>query len=179
MGCCWGVPDPPEVAFDPVIGLSDKLKAGGVQVQGNEVSGHGSILGDSPVLQDKAYFEVTIVHPGTFAVGLATKETPLDSVMSQDKAATAWTLTSSLQALGPVQRRDVIGIALDQGDYPVQVYFYRDGKVIHQISGIRGEVLPAFGVSDGASLEVNFGGNDYANGIPSGFQGIIKATSIM
>ena len=33
--------------------------------------------------QDKAYFEVTIVHPGTFAVGLATKETPLDSVLSQ------------------------------------------------------------------------------------------------
>ena len=51
MGCCWGQPDPPEVAFDPVIGLSDKLKAGGVQVQGNAISGDGSILGDSPVLQ--------------------------------------------------------------------------------------------------------------------------------
>ena len=89
MGCCWGVPDPPEAAFDPVIGLSDKHKAGGVQVQGNEVSGNGSILGDSPVLQDKAYFEVTILHPGTFAVGLATKETPLDCVMSQALATTA------------------------------------------------------------------------------------------
>ena len=97
----------------------------------------------------------------------------------QDKAATAWTLTSSLQALGPVQSGAVIGVALDQGDYPVQVYFYREGKVIHQISGIRGEVLPAFGVADGASLEVNFGAGDYANGIPSGFQGIIKATNIM
>ena len=51
MGCCWGQPDPPEVAFDPVIGLSDTLKAGGVQVQGNAISGNGSILGDSPVLQ--------------------------------------------------------------------------------------------------------------------------------
>ena len=62
----------------------------------------------------------------------------LRCVCSQDKAATAWTLTSSLQALGPVQAGDVIGVALDQGDYPVQVYFYRGGKVIHQISGIRG-----------------------------------------
>ena len=44
---------------------------------------------------------------------------------------------------------------------------------------LRGEVLPAFGVSGGASLEANFGGSDYVNGIPSGFQGIIKATSIM
>ena len=41
------------------------------------------------------------------------------------------------------------------------------------------QVLPAFGVSDGASLEANFGGSDYVNGIPAGFQGIIKATSIM
>ena len=40
-------------------------------------------------------------------------------------------------------------------------------------------MLPAFGVSGGASLEANFGGSDYVNGIPSGFQGIIKATSIM
>ena len=139
MGCCWGVPDPPEVAFDPVIGLSDKLKAGGVQVQGNVVSGNGSILGDSPVLQDKvtivhlegclvhplqlcrprkyalcapfaqplqAYFEVTIVHPGTFAVGLATKETPLDCVMSQALATAALTRTHqpALSACRPLAK---------------------------------------------------------------------------
>ena len=51
--------------------------------------------------------------------------------------------------------------------------------MIHQISGIRGEVLPAFSVAGGASLEVNFGNKDYAKGIPAGFQGIIKATSLM
>ena len=139
MGCCWGTPDPPEVAFDPVIGLSDKLKAGGVQVQGNVVSGNGSILGDSPVLQDKvtivhlegclvhplqlcrprkyalcapfaqplqAYFEVTIVHSGTFAVGLATKETPLDCVMSQALATAALTRTHqpALSACRPLAK---------------------------------------------------------------------------
>ena len=91
MGCCCGTPEPPPPVFDPVIGLSDNLKAGGVQIQGSEVSGNGSILGDSPVLQDKAYFEVQIVQPGTFAVGLATKETPLDGVMSQACDATALT----------------------------------------------------------------------------------------
>ena len=52
-------------------------------MQGSAISGNGSVLGDSPVLQDKAYFEVTIVEPGSFAVGLATKETPLDGVLSQ------------------------------------------------------------------------------------------------
>ena len=42
--------------------------------------------------------------------------------------------------------------------------------MIHQISGIRGEVWPAFSVSGGAELEANFGAKDYAVGIPSGFQ---------
>lgn len=121
MGCCCTKSEPEAPAFDPVIGLSHKLKSGGVQVKGSTISGDGSLLGDSPVLQDKAYFEVTVVTPGTFAVGLATKETPLDGVLSQDKAATAWTLTSSLQALGPLEGGEVIGCALDQGDYPVQV----------------------------------------------------------
>merc|ERR1719264_1895521 len=103
MGCCCPKADPPPPAFDPVIGLSQKIKAGGVAVQASTISGTGSVLGDSPILQDKAYFEVTVVTPGTFAVGLATKDTPLDGVLSQDKAATAWTLTSSLQALGRLQ----------------------------------------------------------------------------
>ena len=49
----------------------------------------------------------------------------------------AWTITNSVCDLQPGA---VIGCALDQGDYPVQVYFYSEGRVIHQISGIRGEV---------------------------------------
>jgi len=179
MGACCGKDEPDAPKFDPVIGLSHKLKSGGLTVQGSTISGQGSILGDSPVLQDKAYFEITVVTPGTFAVGLATRDSPLDGVLSQDLSSTAWTLTSSLQALGSLKGGEVIGCALDQGDYPVQVYFYRDSKVVHQISGIRGEVSPAFSVSGGAVVEVNFGAKDYANGIPSGFQGIIKAVGLM
>mmetsp|Transcript_33037 Transcript_33037/g.74641 ORF Transcript_33037/g.74641 Transcript_33037/m.74641 type:complete len:90 (+) Transcript_33037:262-531(+) len=88
----------------------------------------------------------------------------------------AWTITNSVCDLQPGA---VIGCALDQGDYPVQVYFYSEGRVIHQISGIRGEVLPAFSVSDGATLEANFGGREYAQGMPAGFQGIIKSMSLL
>lgn len=60
-----------------------------------------------------------------------------------------------------------------------QVYFYRNGKVIHQLSGIRGEVLPCFSVGEGAVIEANFGGKDYAQGMPNGFQGIIKSMSLL
>jgi len=180
MGCCFGKRDdelPP--AFDPTIGLCEKLKGPGLTVTGLQVSGVGSILGDSPVLQDKGYFEMTIVSGGTWSVGLATRESPLDGVLSQERASSSWMLTSSQQGLPPLAAGATLGVALDQGDYPVQVYFYLDGKVVHQISGIRGEVLPAFSVSGGAVLEPNFGGKPYAQGMPMGFQGIIKSMSLL
>ena len=59
------------------------------------------------------------------------------------------------------------------------MYFYRESKVVHQVSGIRGEVLPCFSVDSGACLEVNFGAQDYAQGMPNGFQGIIKSMSLL
>ena len=96
---------------------------------GMDVSGTGSVLGDSPILQDKGYFEVTIKAEGTFAVGVATKDTALTGVLSQEKVATAWTLTSSMQGLPALPVGSTLGVALDQGDFPVQVYFYLDGKV--------------------------------------------------
>lgn len=181
MGCCMGKSDAEELqpAFDPVIGLSDSFKASSVTVDGVMISGSGSIFGDSPVLQDKCYFEATIRSPGSFAIGVATKHTPLDGVLSQEKAATAWTLTNSCKGVPELKSGDTIGCALDQGDYPVQVYFYHGGKVIHQISGIRGEVMPLFSVDDGAVLEANFGGKEYAQGMPAGFQGIIKSMSLL
>ena len=84
-----------------------------------------------------------------------------------------------MQGLPRLRPGSTLGIALDQGDYPVQVYFYLEGKVVHQISGIRGEVLPCFSVADGAVLEPNFGGSAYAQGMPLGFQGIIKSMSLL
>lgn len=179
MGCCVGksTEEDMQPAFDPVIGLCDKMKAEGVTVKGLAISGEGSVMGDSPVLQDKAYFEVTLVEPGSWSVGVATRETPLEGLLSQEKSPTAWTLTSSGSvALGP---GEVLGVAFDQGDYPVQLYFYKKGRQVHQLSGVRGEVLPVFSVADGAVLQPNFGGKPYAERVPSGYQGIIKSMSLL
>ena len=52
-------------------------------------------------------------------------------------------------------------------------------QVVHQVSGIRGEVLPAFSVANGAVVEPNFGQTPYAQGMPMGFQGIIKSMSLL
>ena len=77
MGCCFGKGDqelPP--AFDPVIGLSEKPKAGGIEVTGTTISGTGSIFGDSPVLQVRAgdgtaSFAVGAVAEGAHVAGCA------------------------------------------------------------------------------------------------------------
>jgi len=142
-------------------------------VEGGNISGTGSVLGDSPILQDKSYFEATVVKTGSFAMGVATKDTDLDSLLT-DKAVTAWMLTN-----GPsIKEGDVLGCALDQADYPVQVYFYKGSQLVRQLSGVRGEVMPAFSVADGAILTANFGSVEYAS-MPPGFQGIIKCKSLL
>ena len=80
--------------------------------------------------------------------------------------------------LPPLSVGDVLGVAIDQADYPVQCYFYKGSTLVHQMSGIRGEVLPAFSVADGAQIEVNFGHTAYAY-MPNGFQGIIRVVSML
>jgi len=177
MGCCWSTcaEEKEEVLEEtPPIGLSDKLKAAGVSVDGTTISGTGSVLADAPVLQDKGYFEATIVKGGTFALGVATKDSPLDGILAHDKVPSAWTVTNSAS----ISDGDVIGCAVDQADYPVQVYFYKGSQLIEQMSGVRGEVLPAFSVGDGAIIEANFGKTEYGS-MPAGFQGIIKCQSLL
>ena len=98
---------------------------------GLTIAGTGSVLGDSPVLQDKGYFEVTIKTEGTFAVGVATKESDLKGVLSQEKVATSWTLTSTMPGLPALPAGSTLGVALDQGDYPVQIYFYCAHRAAH------------------------------------------------
>lgn len=161
----------------PPIGLSAKLRGTSVVVEGGVISGTGSVLADAPVLQDKGYFEATVKTEGTFAVGVATKDSPLEGILAQEQphqVPTAWTVTNGQK----LSAGDVIGCAVDQADYPVQVYFYKGSALLTQMSGVRGEVLPAFSVSDGAELVPNFGGATYGS-MPPGFQGLIKCQSLL
>lgn len=66
------------------------------------------------MLQDKGYFEAKVLAPGSFAIGVAIKDSPLDGVLSPDKAANAWTITHNQSGVGPVAAGDVLGCAIDQ-----------------------------------------------------------------
>ena len=176
MGCCWSTEEKEDAPNEPsYLELSDTQKGPGVVLTGNNISGEDTVLGDSPVLQDKGYFECRVGATGRFAIGVASKGVPLDGVLSDGKS---WVIThdhENAPAAG-----EVVGVALDQADYPVQLYFYKGGRLIHQISGIRGEVLPAFSVGGGASLDANFGSKEpWANTVPAGFEGLIKSMSLL
>lgn len=44
---------------------------------GQRVCGAGAALGNAPLVQSKAYFEVKIQQSGTWSVGIATRQTDL------------------------------------------------------------------------------------------------------
>lgn len=47
---------------------------------GQRVCGSGCALGNAPLVQNKAYFEVKLQQGGVWAVGVATRETDLNRV---------------------------------------------------------------------------------------------------
>ncbi|KAI5642270.1 SPRY domain-containing protein [Phthorimaea operculella] len=60
---------------------------------GQRVCGSGCVLGNAPLMQNKAYFEVKLQQGGVWAVGVATRETDLNRVHGgMDKES--WCLNS-------------------------------------------------------------------------------------
>lgn len=176
MGCCWSTEEKEEVNEPSFIALSDAQKGAKVVLTGNNISGEGTVFGDSPVLQDKGYFECRVGATGQFAIGVAAKGASLDGVLSEGKFA--WVITNEHE--NAPAAGEVIGVAIDQADYPVQLYFYSGSRLVQQLSGIRGEVMPAFSVAGGATLDVNFGRKEpWAGTVPAGFEGLIKSMSLL
>lgn len=56
---------------------------------GQRVCGSGCALGNAPLVQNKAYFEVKLQQGGVWAVGLATRETDLQRVHGKIVSCTA------------------------------------------------------------------------------------------
>ena len=72
--CCCCDQGAAEETFERSVGLSRRAqeRAGQLTVSGLRVSGNGQILAEQAVLQDRAYWEVTIEDAGrSFAFGVA------------------------------------------------------------------------------------------------------------
>ena len=184
-GPCLGDGDgpSPDPSASTAALLSTKRKSGKVKISAMQASSSGSaqIFCEQSVLQDRAYWEVTVESTGKsgIAVGVASADhEPGAALGGGGDAPTSWSIASR-ELPTPLQAGDVIGVALDQGDYPVSLRFYQNGLPVTEQRGPVTESTPVIELSDGAKVVCNFGAGSWMHKPVSGFRGIIKSRSLL
>eukprot|EP00128_Syssomonas_multiformis_P011576 Colp12_sorted_trinity150504_noHs@9669 len=120
---------------------------------------------------------------GVWGLGVATKNVSLGQVPF-GACKSSWVLRSTGETFHngkvlekvnkPFEEGDVIGCSYDH----VQLQFYLNGQCLEcPITGIRGEVFPAFYVDKGAILDCNF--TDFVHPSPQGYEEIMFEQSIL
>ncbi|KAA0195751.1 hypothetical protein HAZT_HAZT002048 [Hyalella azteca] len=150
---------------------------------GLRICGTGAALGNTPILQNKAYFEVKLQQSGVWGVGIASPEAELDRVpLGSD--AHSWVLCSDCvlrhnseephRLVAPPQEGDVLGVSFDH----VELNFYINGKNTNTpLTGFKGTLYPVLYVDEGAILDVVF--RDFSYPPPVGFDAIMIEKSIL
>ena len=190
-GCCGSVGDDglasaQDDVIDDAVALSEKRsdRSGSLHIDGLHVSGTGQIRADQCVLQDKGYWEVTIGHigpGGAISVGVVAPAHALGDSLSEDGADGASWALHSMSLSEPLQAGDIIGVVLDQGDYPVRLAFSLNGTQVRELRGPVAEATPILaldGPAPGVALTANFGQKPLAHK-PRGFDGLLRSRSII
>ncbi|CAL8127335.1 unnamed protein product [Orchesella dallaii] len=150
---------------------------------GLRLCGTGGALGSAPLVQTKSYFEVKVQQEGKWAVGVATRNSPLDvGPVGSDQYS--WMLRHtgelyfnalSIGKLDPIpEEGDVVGISFDH----IELSFFINGKKGNiTFTNVRGPIFPAVYVDEGAVLDVIF--DSFLHPPPSGFDKIMKEKSIL
>ncbi|VDD94880.1 unnamed protein product [Enterobius vermicularis] len=127
---------------------------------GQRICGTGGALGTAPIVQNKAYFQISVQQGGVWGVGLANRSVKLNVVPPEENC---WILrhTGELVANGEVigkigeslEEGDCIGVAYDH----IDLKLYKNGTLLQPtLNSIRGQVYPIVYVDDGAILDVSF-----------------------
>jgi hypothetical protein len=125
------------------------------------VSGTGTVLGNSQLLQNRSYFEVhvTALPAGaSFCVGLTgNAKDELAAPLSARPASYCLSSTSPL-VFPPLQAGDVVGVWYDLSGVKAVLSFSVNGvrQAAWSVAGVKGDVWPAVSVMDGAALRVVF-----------------------
>nr|CAG4648285.1 EOG090X0EPP [Moina brachiata]SVE93292.1 EOG090X0EPP [Moina brachiata] len=148
---------------------------------GSRICGTGGALANTPINQDKAYFEVRLQQTGIWGLGLATGKADLNKVpLGNDPDS--WVLCSDgylrhnkeeLHHITQIpQEGDTIGISYNH----IELNFYVNGQKLDcPFTNVKGEVYPAVYVDEGAVLDVVF--EDFARDPPPGYDKIILECS--
>lgn len=120
---------------------------------------------------------MTIERVEGLSLGVASGDHTLGSALGDNR--TTWVLHASTLKPG-LRAGDVIGVSLDQSDFPVSLKFFRNGVQCADLRGPSAEptaILQLSGADD--RVRVNFGGLPFAHPPPHGFEGIIRSRSIL
>ncbi|XP_054159888.1 SPRY domain-containing protein 7-like [Oppia nitens] len=152
--------------------------------RGHRICGTGGAITTTPIVQNKAYFEVKVQQTGIWGVGLATTNANLSSVplgvdsqswvLRQD--GTVVTENQILHTFNEdIQESDIIGVTYDH----IELKFYIKNKSIDfAVNGVKGsEIYPVVYVDDGAILDVNF--TNFQFDPPFGFDRILVEKSLL
>ncbi|CAL2051789.1 unnamed protein product [Caenorhabditis brenneri] len=149
--------------------------------EGERICGIGGAIATVPIVQNKAYFQVTVQQTGIWGIGLGQKQSPLDKIPCTEKF---WGIRDNgdiakedqliAKMKKTVEEGDVVGVTYDH----VELKFYVNGKEVEDvITGVRGPVYPMVYVDDSAILDLKF--KNFTEAPPPGFGEILVEQTIL
>mmetsp|Transcript_23273 Transcript_23273/g.46335 ORF Transcript_23273/g.46335 Transcript_23273/m.46335 type:complete len:178 (+) Transcript_23273:1-534(+) len=173
MGCLFSS-EPDDAPSAAQLVTFDPARHGPEVVVGNfNVTGKGSALANCALHQDAAFFEVKVVQPGVFAVGVARKLKPEDLAGPIGDGNASYALRSDAEGL-TIAENDVIGVAYGQCGYPMLRFFHNGVELeAHGVDKTKGLLYPAVYVEN-CQLDATFS-SGFSHAPPSGFSGVIMA----
>jgi len=149
---------------------------------GMRLCGTGSARGSSPILQDKAYWEVKIQQGGAWSIGIATPSADLNKDLGLDHCSWAVTHSGIVRTKG--QQEYKIPVSLEEGDIlglsydHVELNIFCNGKNLDTpVLGIKGTVFPVLYVDEGAILDAVF--ENFTHQPPTGFERIMIEKTVL
>ncbi|KAF5398638.1 hypothetical protein PHET_07985 [Paragonimus heterotremus] len=193
FGCCQRFPYLSEdnrsltTPVDPTPEVRLDLSSAGPTVvilkNGRRICGHGCARANTPIVQNKAYFEAKIQCAGRWAIGLGLIKTPLESLDQLSESSLSWVLRENggvwhagamiAKLEQPAEEGDVIGLSYDH----VELQFSVNGALVplfagqsltlsNGITGLKGTLYPVVGVADNSVLDIGFNSRNFYHSPP-------------
>lgn len=148
-----------------------------------KLTGTGKALGNTQLVQDKAYFEVRVLKSGEVRVGVSkASRDSLDKGVGLEPESWGQNFTATDELYSyKAPEQTVIGCLVDQSDYPARLNYTLNGERLESalVTGMRGPILPAVSLGAGAEVELIFDATLFHHDPPQGFSAIIFSQNFM
>ncbi|CAP27633.2 Protein CBG07432 [Caenorhabditis briggsae] len=150
--------------------------------EGERICGIGGAIATVPIVQNKAYFQVTVQQTGeylgnwTWPKTITFRQDSLHrKILGHSRQRRYWKEDQVIAKMAKtVEEGDVVGVTYDH----VELKFYVNGKPVDDvITGVKGPVYPMVYVDDSAILDLKF--KNFTEEPPAGFGEILVEQTIL